>query len=172
MENENRMREIFVSKVTVNMGVGAPGDALKGAQTILESITGGKGVQTVATVRLPTWNIRPGLPIGVKTTLRGEQAAVFLKRALLAKGNALKNRNFDRVGNFGFGIKEHIDLAGVKYDPKLGIRGFDVLVTLERAGYRVSKRKLSKTRVGAHHVILRAEGIAFVEKTFGVKVNE
>jgi large subunit ribosomal protein L5 len=171
-EKQNKMREIFVSKVTVNMGVGQPGEALKTAQAILEGITGGKSVQTKATVRLPTWNIRPGLPIGAKTTLRGEQAKTFLTRALLAKGNALKKRNFDKVGNFGFGIKEHIDMAGVKYDPKLGIRGFDVLVTLERPGYRVSKRKLFKARVGHAHVITRDEGIAFMEKTFNVKVSD
>ncbi len=166
------MREIRVAKVTVNMGVGQPGDELKNAQTILETITGTKAVQTQAKVRLPTWNIRPGLPIGVKVTLRKAVAEAFLKRALAAKGNQLKKRNFDKRGNFGFGIREHIDLAGVRYDPKMGIRGFDVLVSLERPGYRITKRKLKKTIVGKRQLVTKEEGIAFLEKKFGVKVNE
>ena len=166
------MREIKIAKVTVNMGVGQPGEDLKNAQAILEGITAGKGVQTRAKIRLPTWNIRPGLPIGVKTTLRGEKALVFLKRALQAKGNQLKRRNFDRNGNFGFGIREHIDLQGVKYDPKVGIRGFDVLVTVERPGFRVTRRKLRKSRVGKRQLVSQQEGVLFVEKTFGVKINE
>ncbi|MBS3062090.1 MAG: 50S ribosomal protein L5 [Candidatus Diapherotrites archaeon] len=172
MAEENKMREIRVAKVTVNMGVGQPGEGLKNAQTILEMITGTKSVQTQAKVRLPTWNIRPGLPIGAKTTLRKQKAQDFLKRAFLAKSNTLKKKNFDKMGNFGFGIREHIDLQGIKYDPKMGIRGFDVLVSLERPGYRVSKRKLGKGTIGRTHVITRDEGIAFVEKKFGVKVND
>jgi len=169
---DNKMREIRVAKVTVNMGVGQPGDELKNAQTILEIITGSKSVQTQAKVRLPTWNIRPGLPIGTKTTLRKEKANLFLKRALQAKGNALKKKNFDKNGNFGFGIREHIDLPGIKYDPKMGIRGFDVLVSLERPGFRVSKRKLLKGQIGKNQLISKDEGIAFTEKNFGVKVND
>lgn len=170
--NSDKMKQIRVGKVTVNMGVGDSGESLKVAQSVMELITGAKTVQTKAKIRLPTWNIRPGLPIGVKTTLRHAKAEAFLRRALAAKSNTLKKNNFDSRGNFGFGIREHIDLPQVKYDPKLGIRGFDVLVTLERPGFRVARRKLRKTRIGSRHVISADEGISFVEKTFGVKVND
>ena len=170
--SSDKTREIRVAKVTVNMGVGESGDALKTAQTILESITGAKSVQTKSKVRLPNWNIRPGLPIGAKTTLRHEKAMAFLKRALLAKDNHLSPRSFDSRGNFGFGIREHIDLQGVKYGPKIGVRGFDVLVALERPGFRIARRKLRKSPVGSRHVISKSEGIAFVKVAFGVEVDE
>jgi len=40
------------------------------------------------------------------------------------------------LGNFGFGIDEHIDL-GIKYDTSTGIFGMDFYVVLGRAGQRV-----------------------------------
>ena len=45
----------------------------------------------------------------------------------------LRKGNFSDTGNFGFGIKEHIDL-GIKYDPSIGIYGLDFYVVLGRPG--------------------------------------
>lgn len=171
MANDNAMKLVRVEKATVNMGVGQAGDELKKAQQILEKITGMKSIQTLCKVKQPLWDIRPGLPIGCKVTLRGKNAIDFLKTALSAKGNVLNSKNFDRVGNFGFGIKEYIDLPGTKYDPKLGIRGFDVLVSLERRGYRVKRRKIRSASIGKKHVISKIEAIDFVKATFGVEVQ-
>ncbi|MEM0359800.1 MAG: 50S ribosomal protein L5 [Candidatus Diapherotrites archaeon] len=168
---ENPMREIRISKVVVNMGVGESGEELEKAIKIMQQITGAKIVKTKAKVKLPTWDIRPGLEIGAKTTLRGARALEFLKNALAAKENTLSERNFDNCGNFGFGIREHIELPKTKYDPKLGIRGFDVLVCLERPGYRVKKRKHCRSMVGKKHCISRKEAIAFVKEKLGVSVN-
>ncbi|MFH0970618.1 MAG: 50S ribosomal protein L5 [Candidatus Diapherotrites archaeon] len=168
----NPMRGIRLEKVTVNMGVGQTGEPLQKAGEILKKITGGLPVQTKCKVKIPTWGIREGLPIGVKVTLRKEKAKNFLKNALQAKENTLLKRYFDKNGNVGFGIKEYIDLPGTKYDPKLGIRGFDVLVTLERPGFRVKKRRLRPAKVGIHHRITRDESIAYMQENFNVKVME
>ncbi|MBS3057514.1 MAG: 50S ribosomal protein L5 [Candidatus Diapherotrites archaeon] len=168
---ENKMRRIRVAKIVVNMGVGQTGEELKKAMTILEKITNSKPVQTLCKIKQPTWNIREGLPIGTKVTLRGEKAIEFLKTAFLAKENALEAGNFDERGNFGFGIAEHIDMPNAKYDPKLGIRGFDVLVTLERAGYRIKRRKRGKHRITKNHIIAKNEAIDFIKNNFGVEIK-
>lgn len=170
-KQNNPMKAVRIEKVTVNMGVGQPGDELKRAQTIMELITGTKSVQTLCKVKQPTWGIREGLPIGVKVTLRKKKAEEFLRKALKAKDNALNAKNFDVRGNFGFGIREHIDLQGVKYDPKLGIRGFDVLVTLERRGYRIKKRKTKKQIMSKHHWIKKDDAMDFVKQNFGVEIS-
>jgi len=170
MAEENKMKEIRIEKVTVNMGVGQSGDELKKAQQILEKITGAKTVQTICKVKQPLWDIRIGMPIGCKTTLRGKKAIDFLKNALAAKGNSLSGKSFDVLGNFGFGIKEYIDLPGTKYDPKLGIRGFDVLVSLERRGYRVKRRRMEK-QVGKNHLISKDDAVDFVKKNLGVEIQ-
>ena len=165
------MREIFIGKVVANMGIGESREDLQKAKEILEQITGAKAVKTKARVKQPKWNIRPGLEIGVKTTLRGEKAIEFLKNALVAMDNTLSRKCFDECGNFGFGVQEHIELPKVKYDPKLGIKGFDVLVALERRGYRVKRRKNRKKKVGKRHVISKEEAIAYMKEKFGVSVE-
>lgn len=167
----NRMREIRVEKVTVNMGVGKTGEELEKASKILQKITGAKPVLTQCKVKQPTWGIREGLTIGTKTTLRGEPADKFLRDALAAKDNKVNLKSFDKFGNFGFGVKEYIDLPKVKYDPRLGIRGFDVLVTLQRPGFRVKRRKLGKTSISKRHAIAAQEAADFVKQKFGVEVT-
>ena len=85
-------------------------------------------------------------------TVRGDKAEELLKRGLRVKEYELRKRNFSDegifhnlfsflfinyyIGNFGFGIDEHIDL-GIKYDPSTGIYGMDFYVVLARAGKRV-----------------------------------
>ncbi|MCD6479143.1 MAG: 50S ribosomal protein L5 [Candidatus Diapherotrites archaeon] len=164
------MREIMIDKVVINVGVGEAGEKLKKAQKIIETITGARAVKTKAKVRQPKWGIRPGLEIGVKVTLRGDKALEFLKRALEAKDFTIKESQFDDSGNFAFGIAEHIELPGVRYEPELGIIGFDVIVALKRPGYRVKVRKYKKARVGKKHRITKQEAIEFAKEKLGVKV--
>jgi len=167
----NRMQEVRIEKVTVNIGVGQAGEELKKAEEIIKKVTGGaKPIQTVCKIKQPTWGIREGLPIGVKVTIRGKKALDFLRSAFNAKEKKLKASSFDNLGNFGFGIKEYIDIPGTKYEPKLGMKGFDILVTLEKPGYRIKKRRLKTKKVPRKHVVKKEEAVEFVQKTFGVEV--
>jgi len=166
----NPMKEIRIEKVTVNIGVGQTGEELNKAKTTLENVTNAKPTLTKAKIKQPEWGIREGLTIGTKVTLRGAKANAFLKNAFIAKDNKLKKKNFDKTGNFGFGIKEHIDLPNVKYDPKLGIRGMDVLVTLERPGYRIKRRKIAKRKIFHTHLIQPDDAVEFVKQKFGVEI--
>ena len=168
----NPMREIRIEKVTVNIGVGEAGDKLEHAYALLQRITGKKPVKTYAKKRVPNWNIRPGLPIGVKVTLRGKEAEEMLKRFFQAVENKIKFSNLDDQGNLNFGIQEYVHIPGVKYDPNIGIYGMDICVTLERPGYRVKKRKYLKRKIGKKHVITREEAAKFFEEKFGVKVEK
>jgi len=167
----NKMREISVDKVVINIGVGEPGEPLKRAEQVIKMIVPNKPVQTRAKVKAPTWGIREGLPIGVKVTLRKSKADDFLKKAFQAVDKSIKAKSFDKNGNFGFGIKEYIDLPGTKYDPKIGILGMDVLVSLKRPGFRVRRRKNSN-KIGKNHLISKQEAIDFVRNTYGVEVVE
>jgi len=167
----SKMNEALIDKVTVNMGVGQPGEELEKAIEILQLITGAKPVKTKAKIKQPGWGIREGLTIGAKVTLRKEKAKDFLKRALEAKEKKLNEKNFDRSGNFGFGIREYIDLPGIKYDPSKGIRGFDVLVTLKKPGYRIKIRKINKKKIPARHRVTKEDAIEFMKKNFGVEIK-
>lgn len=168
----NNMRDILVEKVTVNIGVGTPGDKLDQAKTLLERLTGGKRpVETQAKKRDPVFKLRKGLPIGAKVTIRGDGARAFLDKALAAKRKTLKASNFDRQGNVAFGIHEYIDFPGAKYDPAISMFGFDVCVSLSRRGRRVSLRKLRPAPVGRGHRITKDEAVEYMKSSFGVKVE-
>ena len=166
----NPMHEVLIEKVVVNMGVGGEPEEMKKAGQIIQIVTGKKPIQTLCKVRAPEMGLRPGLPIGLKVTLRGTLAAEFLKKAFVAKEAKLLARNFDREGNFGFGISEYINMPGAKYDPKLGIKGFDVLVALKKRGYRVKIRKIRPSPVGRKQRVSPEEAMNFV-KGMGVEVQ-
>ena len=167
----NPMREIYIDKVVVNMGVGEGGAELERATKILELVTKKPIVKTICKVKLPTWGIRPGLPIGCKTTLRGQDAADFITLTLRAKRNKIKQKSFTKEGNFSYGIQEYLDVPGIKYDPELGIRGFDVCVNLRRRGYRVKLRKYTKQKIGKNQLISKDDAINFIKQKFGVVVE-
>jgi large subunit ribosomal protein L5 len=164
------MQEILVEKVTVNMGIGADPEKMKRGEQIIKLITEKTPVKTFGTKRIPDWGVRPGLPLGLKVTLRDEKAKKFLEEAFKAKENKIKAKSFDKEGNFGFGVEEHINLPGIKYDPKLGILGFDVLVTIKKKGQRVKKRKLKTEKIGKKQRVTKEEAIEFI-KAMGVEVQ-
>jgi large subunit ribosomal protein L11e len=62
------------------------------------------------------------------------------------------------IGNFGFGIQEHIDL-GLRYDPYTGIFGMDFYVVLGRPGGRVSERRRCRARLGTNQRVSKEEAI-------------
>ncbi len=170
-KTQNPLREIMIEKVTVNLGIGEAGEELEKGVKILKLLTNKKPVKTKAKVKLPTWGIRPGLPIGVKVVLRGKEAEDFLVWTLKAKENKLPKKCFSKDGNFSYGIHEYLELPGIKYDPTLGIRGFDVCVNLKRRGYRVKKRKYNKSKVGKTHLINKEDAINFAIEKLKVVVE-
>lgn len=154
------------------MGMGGSGDKLKKALKLLGTVSGKKPVLTKSYKRIPTWGVRPGLEIGSKVSVRGEEAKSLLKRLFVAKDNRIKPTSFDLNGNFSFGIKEYIDIPDVEYDPEIGIIGFEIAVTLERPGYRIKKRKYKKSKIGKKHIITKEESIDYVQNKFGITVGE
>jgi large subunit ribosomal protein L5 len=168
----NPMRQIRIEKVTLNIGAGKDQTILTKGIKLLESITGVPPLKTVTQKRIAAWGLRPGLPIGCKTTLRKEPAQVLLTRLLKAKENILEDTNFDENGNVSFGIHEYIDIPDVKYDPDIGIIGLQVCITLERPGYRIKRRKILKRRIPLHHRVSKGDAIEYMKERFNVKIAE
>lgn len=166
----NPMKRPKIDKISINMGVGEGGKKLENAQKLLQKITGQKPVLTLARKSIPGFGIKKKERIGCKLTLRGNAARNLLKTALNIRGK-LPASSFDENGNFAFGIEEHTDFPGMEYDPEVGIFGMDVAVALKRSGYRVARRKTSKSTVPKKHRLTKDEAIAYIKEEFGVEVD-
>ena len=165
------MNGVFVEKATVNIGVGSSGERLDFAKELLAKLTEKKPIETTAKKRNPVWKLRVGEPIGVKVTLRGKDAEDFIGKALIARRKPLLLTSFDRTGNFSFGIAEYIDFPGAKYDPKIGMFGFDVCVTLAKKGKRVQNRRIKSSRVGKRQRVSKEEAIEFAKTKMKAKIE-
>ncbi len=165
----NPMEEVIIDKVVVNIGVGQAGDRLNKAVKVLELVTNKKPVLTTSSSTVRDFNIRKGLTIGAKVTLRKNDAAEFLKRAFYAKGNRITSYSFDMHGNAYFGISDYTDFQGMKYDPEIGIFGMDVAIVMKRrGGYRVSKRRIGRKSVPAGIRVTKEETMEYLKDKFGV----
>jgi large subunit ribosomal protein L5 len=170
--HDNPMRAIKLAKVTVHIGVGKSGEMLEKAKKVLSELTDQKPCTKQAKQTLKDFGIREGEPISCLTTLRGKKATAFLKRGLEAINNSVKRSSFDENGNFAFGIKEHIEIPGTKYEPELGIFGMDIIGTLERPGFRIKRRRIRPSRIGKSHRVNRDDAIKFLTENFGVQIRE
>lgn len=163
------MKRISISKIVINIGVGKSGEPIERAKHALEELTGRKPAVRGAKENVRDFGIHKGEPIGAIVTLRRNHALQFLKRILESKGNLIKSSSFDSYGNISFGIREHIDIPGTKYNPDIGIVGMDVCVSVTRPGYRISRKRNPK-KIGKSHRISKEESIDFFKKNFGVEV--
>ena len=166
------MRQISVEKVTLNIGAGKDQTKLEKGMKLIYNITGREPVKTFTKKRIQEWGLRPGLAIGCKLTLRKDLALELLKKFLEAKDYTLKESNLDNEGNISFGIREYIDIPGVKYDPDIGIMGFQVCVTLKRKGFRVKRRILKRREIPKKNRITKEEAIDFMKRLFNLKLGE
>jgi len=168
----NIMLEPRIDKVVVHIGVGESGQRLANAETILKQIAHQDPVRSIAKKTLPNFGIKKKEPIGTKLTLRGKAAEEFLATAIKAAGNSLNSAQFDQEGNFSFGIEEHTDFPGMKYDPEIGIFGMDVSVALKRPGYRITKRRIAKQKLPSRQKLTKTAAIGYVQKRFSVQILE
>jgi large subunit ribosomal protein L5 len=159
-----------VEKVVVNLNVGKPGEPLEKASRVLKELTDQEPVKKKAKKTIREFGLRMGDPIAAVVTLRNQKAVDFLKKVLPVVDNKISRSSFDKQGNFAFGLKEHIEIPGVKYDPDVGIFGMDICVTMVRPGYRVKTRRRRNAKVGRRHVLTPEESVVFVKQTMGVEI--
>ncbi len=159
-----------LDKVVINYSAGSDATKLEKARKILESVFGRTFSRVRARKTIHAWGVRKGKHHGWKLTLRGEEAYQWLKRLLKVVDYTIYEEQMDKYGNFSFGVKEHIEIPGVEYVPELGIIGFDVCVSFRRNGYRVSRRRLCKSKIPERHRVKKEDVVLFL-KEMGINVK-
>ena len=103
-----------ITKITINMGVGAAAadkKLLDGALADMQAIAGQKPVLTLARKSIAGFKIRDGWPIGCKVTLRGERMYEFLDRLIsiaiprIRDFRGFSAKSFDGRGNYSMGLR-------------------------------------------------------------------
>lgn len=165
------MRKIKIEKVTLNIGCGDDKEKIDKAVNLLEYLTEKKPVITKSKKR-STFGVPKEKPIGVMVTLRKAAAVEFLKKAFEGVEKKIKLSQVDDSGNFSFGIKEYIDIPGIRYKHDIGMLGLDVVVTLERSGFRIKRRRIQKRKIPRKHIINKEETVNWLKNNFGVEMIE
>ncbi len=167
----NPMQSIRINKVVVNIGTGSEERHAEAAKRLLELMTGMKPSEEISKRRAPAFKITKGQVIGAFVTLRGKKSTDLLKRLFDAVDNRIKESSVTQ-NSLSFGIKEYIDIRGIKYDPAIGMLGMNVNVAFNRRGARVRLRKRMASRLPAKHGAVDRDLIKeYVKREFGVEVS-
>jgi large subunit ribosomal protein L5 len=168
---ESPMRKISIVKVVVNIGVGKSGEAVERARKVLDQITGQKPSERKAKESIRDFGTHRGEPIGLVVTVRGEATKDLITRLLTAREKKMNASSFDSRGSVSFGLKEHIEIPGIRYDPEIGIWGMNVSVFLQRPGGSVSSRLHKPAKIGKSHVVTKEEAMDYFRYEFGVTIQ-
>ncbi len=147
----NTMQVPRLQKIVVNIGVGeAIGNAksLDGAVKDMTAITGQKPLVMKAKKSIATFKLREGMPIGVKTTLRGNRMYHFLDRLMnIALPRTRDFRGvprdaFDGRGNYTLGLREQLIWPEIDYDQIDKVRGMEVSIVTSARNDEEARRLL------------------------------
>ena len=126
-----------VKKVVINMGLGIDANdkkKLEAAIQELKQISGQMPVITKTKKAIADFKTKKDQAIGCKVTLRKKKMYEFLDRLInialprTKDFQGLSEKSFDGVGNYTFGIKEHIIFPEIDYDKIDKVKGMDITI--------------------------------------------
>jgi large subunit ribosomal protein L5 len=115
---------------------------------VLQLITGQKPFVTRAKRSIAQVRVRPGNPIGVKVTLRGERMWDFLERLTrlslprIRDFRGVPSKSFDGRGNYSLGLREQLAFPEIDYDKVDRLRGLEISIVTTAKTDEESKKLL------------------------------
>jgi len=132
---KNAMEVPKLLKICINQGVGMAIADKKIIDSAIEEMTliaGQKAVATKSKKDISNFKLRRGMPIGVRTTLRGVKMYEFLDRLVavslprIRDFKGINDKGFDGRGNFTLGVSEQIIFPEINIDKINKILGMDI----------------------------------------------
>jgi len=114
-----------LEKIQINRGLGLAAqntNILKKSIQEFTAITGQKPLITKSKKSIAGFKIREEMDLGLTVTLRGEKMYAFLTKlifftfAQIRDFRGLSVRNFDKAGNYTFGLKEQLIFPEINYE--------------------------------------------------------
>ena len=133
----NQMEIPKMLKIAVNVGMGESltnKNAIESMLGDLTLITGQKPVVTKAKLSIANFNLREGMRVGIKVTLRSKRMWDFWDRLVnlslprIRDFRGISANSFDGNGNYNLGIKEHIIFPEIDYGKVDKIRSFQLTI--------------------------------------------
>ena len=137
---KNKFMVPRITKVVLNMGLGADANDKKKIQNCIEDmslICGQMPVVTRFRKSISNFKTRKSAPAGVKVTLRNNKMYEFIDRLVnialprIKDFRGLSPKGFDKFGNYTFGIKEHIIFPEVSFERADKVRGLDIVIVIK-----------------------------------------
>ena len=134
---KNIMQIPKIEKININVGMGESlnnKNAIEAMQGDLTLIAGQKPVVTKAKISIANFNLREGMRIGLRGTLRSKRMWDFWDRLVnlslprIRDFRGLSRNSFDGNGNYNLGITEHIIFPEIDYGKVDKIRGFQITI--------------------------------------------
>lgn len=127
-----------VSKVVINMGVGAAKEdfkLLEAAAGELAIVAGQKPAITRARKSIANFKLREGMPIGCRVTLRSYRMYEFLDRLFnialprVRDFRGVPTRSFDGRGNYTMGVTDHLIFPELGVAKVERVSGMNITIT-------------------------------------------
>ena len=129
-----------IKTIIINRGLGLEGSNRIILQKSIEEfrlISGQHPIVTLSKKSIATFKIRKGIPLGLKVTLRRSKMYNFLEKLIhivlprIPNFYGLSIKNFDKYGNFNFGINNQLVFPEINYDKIDKKRGFNFSILLD-----------------------------------------
>ena len=136
-----------IKTIIINRGLGLEGLNRNLLQKSIEEfrlISGQHPIITLSKKSIATFKIRKGIPLGLKITLRRKKMYNFLEKLIhivlprIPNFYGLNIKNFDKNGNFNFGITHQLVFPEINYDKIDKKRGFNISIVLHTNSIQAS----------------------------------
>ncbi|MCA1807916.1 MAG: 50S ribosomal protein L5 [Kiritimatiellia bacterium] len=132
----NSMQVPRMTKIVVNMGFNATldKDVMKSLLQELARITGQQPAICKARKSIANFNLREGMTVGARVTLRGRRMYEFFDRLTNVALSRLRDfrgvspKGFDGRGNFSMGLRDQTVFPEINPDDVKKVQGMDITV--------------------------------------------
>ena len=126
-----------IKTIIINRGLGLDGTNrtfLENSINEIRLISGQHPIVILAKKSIATFKIRKGIPLGIKVTLRRLKMYSFLEKLIHIIIPRIPNfygfsiKNFDKHGNYNFGIENQLVFPEINYEKIEKKRGFNISI--------------------------------------------